>query len=71
LAVVRRILDDPAKLIEELQVTPDEFWKAVDYLHRLGSRQEAGLLAAGQGLEHYLDLLHEAQHAEAGLTGGT
>ncbi len=42
-ALVRRILDDTAKLIEEMQVTPDEFWKAVDYLNRLGSRQEAGL----------------------------
>lgn len=49
-ALVRRILDDTAKLIEEMQVTPDEFWKAVDYLNRLGSRQEAGLLAAGLGL---------------------
>lgn len=45
-ALVRRILDDTAKLIEEMQVTPDEFWKAVDYLNRLGSRQEAGLLGA-------------------------
>lgn len=70
-ALVRRILDDTAKLIEEMQVTPDEFWKAVDYLNRLGSRQEAGLLAAGLGLEHYLDLLLDAQDAEAGLTGGT
>ena len=68
---MRRILDDTAKLIEEMQVTPDEFWKAVDYLNRLGSRQEAGLLAAGLGLEHYLDLLLDAQDAEAGLTGGT
>ncbi|HBP2841793.1 TPA: catechol 1,2-dioxygenase, partial [Pseudomonas aeruginosa] len=59
-ALVRRILDDTAKLIEEMQVTPDEFWKAVDYLNRLGSRQEAGLLAAGLGLEHYLDLLLDA-----------
>lgn len=70
-ALVRRILDDTAKLIEEMQVTPDEFWKAVDYLNRLGSRQEAGLLAAGLGLEHYLDLLLDAQDAESGLTGGT
>ncbi|WP_070345032.1 catechol 1,2-dioxygenase [Pseudomonas aeruginosa] len=70
-ALVRRVLDDTAKLIEEMQVTPDEFWKAVDYLNRLGSRQEAGLLAAGLGLEHYLDLLLDAQDAEAGLTGGT
>lgn len=70
-ALVRRILDDTAKLIEEMQVTPDEFWKAVDYLNRLGGRQEAGLLAAGLGLEHYLDLLLDAQDAEAGLTGGT
>ncbi|WP_137819674.1 catechol 1,2-dioxygenase [Pseudomonas sp. 2FG] len=70
-AVVRRILQDTAKIIEDLEVTPDEFWKAVDYLNRLGGRNEAGLLVAGLGLEHYLDLLQDAQDEQAGLTGGT
>ncbi|WP_308460561.1 dioxygenase, partial [Pseudomonas brassicacearum] len=53
--VVHRALNDSIKLIEDLQVTPEEFWKAVNYLNDLGRRQEAGLVVAGLGLEHYLD----------------
>jgi catechol 1,2-dioxygenase len=69
--VIKRILCDTAKIIEDLEITQDEFWKAVDYLNRLGGRNEAGLLVAGLGLEHYLDLLQDAKDEEAGLVGGT
>jgi len=58
-------------IIEDLEVTPEEFWKAVNYLNELGKHQEAGLLAAGLGLEHYLDLLMDAADEEAGKSGGT
>lgn len=70
-AVVHRVLNDTAKLIEDLKITPEEFWKAVNYLNELGSRQEAGLLVAGLGIEHYLDMLMDAEDEEAGRTGGT
>jgi catechol 1,2-dioxygenase len=43
----------------------------VDYLNRLGGRNEAGLLVPGLGLEHFLDLLQDAKDAQAGLSGGT
>jgi catechol 1,2-dioxygenase len=43
----------------------------VDYLNRLGGRNEAGLLVPGLGLEHFLDILQDAKDAEIGLTGGT
>ncbi|MFC3609459.1 catechol 1,2-dioxygenase [Stutzerimonas tarimensis] len=69
--VVHRVLNDAVKIIEDLQVTPEEFWKAVNYLNELGSRQEAGLLVAGLGLEHYLDLLMDAEDEQAGRAGGT
>ena len=69
--VVHRVLNDTVKIIEDLQITPEEFWKAVNYLNELGSRQEAGLLVAGLGLEHYLDLLMDAEDAQAGHVGGT
>ena len=69
--VINRVLMDSAKIIEDLEITQDEFWKAVDYINRLGSRSEAGLLVAGLGLEHYLDLLQDAKDEQAGLTGGT
>lgn len=66
-----RIVNDIARIVEDLEVTQDEFWMAVDYINRLGGRHEAGLLVAGLGLEHFLDLLQDAKDEQAGLTGGT
>jgi catechol 1,2-dioxygenase len=70
-ALIHRILQDSVSIIEDLEVTPEEFWKAVNYLNKLGKDQEAGLLAAGLGLEHYLDLLMDAADEEIGKSGGT
>ena len=70
-ALIYRILRDTVNIIEDLEVTPQEFWKAVNYLNELGKNQEAGLLAAGLGLEHYLDLLMDAADEDAGKSGGT
>jgi catechol 1,2-dioxygenase len=70
-ALVNRILQDSIRIIEDMEVTTEEFWKAVDYFNRMGARSEAGLLVAGLGLEHYLDLLLDAKDEAAGLLGGT
>ena len=69
--IMLRLINDAAKLIEDLEITEDEFWKTVDYLNRLGGRNEVGLLVPGLGLEHFLDVLQDAKDAEAGLSGGT
>ncbi|MBA1245421.1 catechol 1,2-dioxygenase [Pseudomonas japonica] len=69
--IVHRVLTETIKIIEDLGVTTEEFWQAVNYLNLLGSRQEAGLLVAGLGLEHYLDLLLDAEDAQNGQLGGT
>ncbi|EJT83956.1 catechol 1,2-dioxygenase [Pseudomonas putida S11] len=69
--IVQRVLQDTARLIEDLEISEDEFWYAVDYLNRLGGRGEAGLLVAGLGIEHFLDLLQDAKDQQAGLVGGT
>lgn len=69
--IVLRVLQDAARLIEDLQISDDEFWTAVDYLNRLGGKNEAGLLVAGLGLEHFLDLLADARDAQVGKVGGT
>jgi catechol 1,2-dioxygenase len=69
--IVLRLLQETAKLIEELELTDDEFWGGVEYLNRLGRNNEAGLLVAGLGIEHFLDLLHDARQAAAGTEGGT
>jgi catechol 1,2-dioxygenase len=69
--IVFRILQETARLIEELEISDGEFWAGVEYINRLGKSNEAGLLAAGLGVEHFLDLLNDAKEAEAGRTGGT
>lgn len=55
-SIIHRLLGDICTLIDDYNVTQEEFWHAVNYLHELGGRQEAALLAAGLGLEHFLDL---------------
>ena len=69
--IMLRILQDTARLIEDLAISEDELWHAVACLNRLGTRGEAGLLVAGLGIEHFLDLLQDAKDEQAGLTGGT
>lgn len=69
--IVFRLLQETTRLIEELDVSDDEFWAAVEYLNRLGASHEAGLLVAGLGIEHFLDLRNDAKQAELGRSGGT
>jgi len=68
---VVRLLGDLCKAIEDLDITPSEFWRGVAYLSAAGASQELGLLAAGLGLEHFLDLRTDEAEARAGLEGGT
>lgn len=69
--IVLRILQETARIIEDLQITDDEFWAGVSYLNRLGASNEAGLLVAGLGVEHFLDLLADARDEASGISGGT
>ncbi|MRW84124.1 catechol 1,2-dioxygenase [Pseudoduganella sp. FT26W] len=69
--VVVRVLGDLCKAIEDLDVTPNEFWSGVSYLSAAGASSELGLLAAGLGLEHFLDLRADEAEAKAGLAGAT
>lgn len=69
--IVLRMLQEAAKLIEELEISDDEFWAGVEYINRLGKNNEAGLLVAGLGVEHFLDLLHDAKLAVQGPIAGT
>ncbi|VFT74590.1 catechol 1,2-dioxygenase [Klebsiella aerogenes] len=70
-AIVHRLLENICTLIDDYNVTEEEFWHAVNYLHELGGRQEAALLAAGLGLEHFLDLRQDAIDAAARRETGT
>ena len=69
--IVRRVAGDLCRTIEEFDVTPTEFWTAVDYLSRVGASGEMGLLIPGLGLEHFMDVMMDEEERRAGLTGGT
>jgi catechol 1,2-dioxygenase len=69
--IVQRVSEDMCRMVEEFDVTPNEFWAAMGYLTKLGQANEVGLLVAGLGIEHFFDLFIDEQERRAGLEGGT
>ncbi|WP_417605545.1 catechol 1,2-dioxygenase [Oceanimonas baumannii] len=69
--IVHRVMHDVFQIIEDLDITPEEFWSAVYYINDLGKNGEAALLAPGLGMDKYLDIRMDAEDAQAGLAGGT
>lgn len=69
--IVHRFMSDVFQLIEDFDVTPEEFWTAVNYVSELGKSNEAPLLAPGLGMDKYLDIRMDAEDEAAGLAGGT
>ena len=69
--VLVRLVTDLFQAIEDLDLSQTEVWKGLEYFTDAGQANELGLLAAGLGLEHYLDLRADEADAKAGITGGT
>ncbi len=69
--IVHRIVHDIFQAVEDLDITPEEFWSAVYYFNRLGQNGEAALLAPGLGMDRYLDIRMDIEDAQAGRDGGT
>ncbi|MDR5816373.1 MULTISPECIES: catechol 1,2-dioxygenase [unclassified Caballeronia] len=69
--ITHRLLGDLFKAIDDLDMTPDEIWAGVTYFNKLGQDGEAALLAAGLGLEKFLDIRMDAADREADIHGGT
>jgi len=69
--VVVRLTTDLFKAIEDLDLSASEVWKGIEYFAEAGATHELGLLAAGLGLERFLDIRADEAEARAGLTGGT
>lgn len=69
--ILHRIVSDLYKAIEDLEITPDEYWAGVAYLNSLGARGEAGLLSPGLGFDHYMDLRMDAEDKALGVENGT
>jgi catechol 1,2-dioxygenase len=69
--IVVRLAGDLFKAIEDLDLSPTEVWKGIEYFSEAGATHELGLLAAGLGLERFLDIRMDEAEANAGLAGGT
>lgn len=70
-AIVGRLMRDLMLAIEDLDITPEEFWSGLNYLGDAGRNGELGLIVPGLGLEHFLDLRMDEAEARAGIKGGT
>lgn len=69
--IVRRVVSDLFRTLEDLDVTADEYWAAVSYMTSLGQSREVALLSPGLGLDHFIDIRTDAKDREAGVPGGT
>ncbi|AHG65220.1 catechol 1,2-dioxygenase [Advenella mimigardefordensis] len=69
--IVHRLLSDLFRAIEDLNITPDEYWAGVAYVNTLGARGEAGLLSPGLGLDRFLDMRMDAADAALGIDNQT
>lgn len=70
-ALTERIVTDLFKTIDDMDVTPDEFWKLVDWLTRLGQTGQVGLITAGLGFDRLLDIRLDEADEKAGRAAGT
>src|SRR5260221_1151886 len=66
-AIVDRLLLDLFDVIDDFDVKPDEFWSALSYVTELGKSNEAALLVAGLGIEHYFDVRLDEKERELGI----
>src|SRR5690606_21133879 len=66
-----RLMSDIFQIVEDFDVSSDEFWRAVYFINELGQNGEASLLAPGLGMDRYLDIRQDAEDEQAGLTSGT
>ncbi len=70
-AIAARIVGDLFRAIDDLDVTPDEFWVGIDWLSRLGASGQAGLITAGLGFDRLLDIRADEADERAGRSAGT
>ena len=69
--IASRIIGDLFRAIDDLDVTPDEFWVGVDWLARLGASGQIGLITAGLGFDRLLDIRADEADERAGRAAGT
>ena len=69
--ITARIVGDLFRAIDDLDVTPDEFWAGMDWLTRLAQSGQVGLITAGLGFDRLLDIRADEADERAGRAAGT
>ncbi|MVA24984.1 catechol 1,2-dioxygenase (plasmid) [Agrobacterium vitis] len=69
--ITHRIMSDLFKAIDELNITPDEYWTGIAWLNELGAAGQAGLISPGLGLDHFIDERLDAIDAALGIENPT
>lgn len=69
--VTNQLLYRLMQVIDECDVSMDEFWGAVGFLSQAAKNNEPGLMVPGVALEHFLDLRLDEAERLAGIKGGT
>lgn len=69
--IVHRLMSDLFKAIDDLDITPDEYWAGIAWFNAIGAAGQAGLISPGLGLDHFLDLRLDAKDAELGIENET
>jgi catechol 1,2-dioxygenase len=69
--VTERVLYRMMQVIDECDVSMDEFWAAVGFIATTAKNGEFGLMVPGVAIEHFLDLRLDEAERLAGIKGGT
>ena len=69
--IVHRVVSDLFKTIDDLDVTPDEYWTAIAWINEIGAAGQAGLISPGLGLDHFLDERLDAIDEALGIKNET
>ncbi|MDE3081754.1 MAG: catechol 1,2-dioxygenase [Paracoccaceae bacterium] len=69
--IVHRLMSDLFRAIDDLNITPDEYWIGVAWLNEIGAAGQAGLISPGLGLDHFIDERLDAIDAALGITNPT
>jgi catechol 1,2-dioxygenase len=67
--ILRRVIADLYAVIDEFDVTPEEFWSTLAFLQ--AGAPEFGLIAPGLGFDHFLDIRMDMADQRRGKAGGT